>query len=196
MDEELYIRMLNGRPVDHPMLRSNLAEAFPDLDFNNLPNWLARFERVAQPRVGVYEIASGPTYVIDGDQVRDQWVIRAMTEDEILIKQNMVKQTFAYDQTDKVASWSFNESTCSYVPPTPYPDDGLVYNWSELARDWIQIPPPALPEIIVGQDGTQRKPYPLGAGTYRWDETTADWVFVNNDPLEAGTFVTPLPPEE
>jgi hypothetical protein len=195
MDEELYIRMLNGRPVDHPMLRSNLESAFPDVDFNNLPDWLARFERVAQPRIAVYEVATGPVYVIDGDQVRDQWVVRAMTDDEILIKQNIVKQTFAYDQPDKVASWSFQETTCSYTPPTPYPTDGLVYDWHELSQTWIPLPPPLLPEIIVGQDGTQRKPYPL-SGTHRWDETINDWVFVNNDPVEAGTFGTPPPSTE
>ena len=64
MDEELYIRMLNGRPVDHPMLRSNIESAFPDVDFDNLPNWLARFERIPKPTTeGPYEIVNGPVYV-------------------------------------------------------------------------------------------------------------------------------------
>ena len=196
MDEELYIRMLNGRPVDHPMVRSNIESAFPDVDFNNLPHWLARFERVEKPRAGVYEIVNGPIYVIDGDLVRDQWVIRPMTEDEILIKQNRVKQTAAYDQGNRVTSWIFDEATCSYVTPVPMPDDGFPYDWHEPSQTWVRIPPPVLPEIIEGQDGIQRNPYPRGGGAWQWDEATAEWIKVSDEPPAVGTFAVPLPPEE
>ena len=34
------------------------------------------------------------------------------------------------------ASWTLNETTCRWDPPTPYPDDGKVYRWNEETRSW------------------------------------------------------------
>jgi len=35
-------------------------------------------------------------------------------------------------------SWVLNEETCLWEPPIPYPDDGLVYSWSEDSLQWIK----------------------------------------------------------
>jgi hypothetical protein len=35
-------------------------------------------------------------------------------------------------------SWSLNESTCTWVPPIPYPDDGSKYNWNEDTQSWFK----------------------------------------------------------
>jgi len=35
-------------------------------------------------------------------------------------------------------SWILNEETCLWEPPTPYPNDGLAYNWDEETTQWIQ----------------------------------------------------------
>jgi hypothetical protein len=176
MDEELYIRMENGRPVDHPMLRSNIETAFPDVDFDNLPNWLCRFERIERPAVGVYEIANGPIYVQDGDLVRDQWIVRPMTEDEIIIKQNRVQRYFATDNGHLTTSWVFDSETCSFRAPVAMPTDGKNYTWHEPSRSWVEIPDPVLPAIIEGEDGSTRKPYPMDGGFYQWDATAFEWI--------------------
>ena len=34
------------------------------------------------------------------------------------------------------ASWTFNEDTCLWDPPTPYPDDGPEYLWNESTTSW------------------------------------------------------------
>ncbi len=35
------------------------------------------------------------------------------------------------------ASWTLNEQTCLWEPPTPYPDDGKNYGWSEPTTSWV-----------------------------------------------------------
>lgn len=38
-------------------------------------------------------------------------------------------------------SWSLNEDTCRWEPPTPYPsnDEGIVYYWNEESLSWVEI---------------------------------------------------------
>jgi len=37
------------------------------------------------------------------------------------------------------ASWLLNTNTCQWVPPTPYPSDGNLYNWDETTQSWVQV---------------------------------------------------------
>lgn len=34
------------------------------------------------------------------------------------------------------ASWTLNEETALWEPPTPYPTDGALYSWNEETRSW------------------------------------------------------------
>jgi len=34
-------------------------------------------------------------------------------------------------------SWLLEESTCSWIPPIDYPDDGLFYLWNESLLSWV-----------------------------------------------------------
>lgn len=34
------------------------------------------------------------------------------------------------------ASWTLDETTCRWVPPVAYPDDGGIYSWSESSLQW------------------------------------------------------------
>ena len=36
-------------------------------------------------------------------------------------------------------SWVFNEDTCSFDPPVPYPEDGKFYQWNEETTSWVEI---------------------------------------------------------
>ena len=38
-------------------------------------------------------------------------------------------------------SWLLNTNTCQWVPPTPYPSDGNLYNWDEATQSWIEVTP-------------------------------------------------------
>jgi len=39
-------------------------------------------------------------------------------------------------------SWTVNENTGLWDPPTPYPTDGKAYEWNELGRVWQEITTP------------------------------------------------------
>ena len=36
-------------------------------------------------------------------------------------------------------SWTLNESTCQWDPPTPHPDDGKFYIWNETEQRWDEV---------------------------------------------------------
>lgn len=42
-------------------------------------------------------------------------------------------------------SWTLNEETCLWVAPSPQPNDGKLYSWSEDALQWLEIIEGTLP---------------------------------------------------
>jgi len=49
------------------------------------------------------------------------------------------KQKDAFIPPKLFASWSLNEETCLWDPPTPYPTDGKVYDWDENTLSWVEF---------------------------------------------------------
>lgn len=133
---ELFIQIKDGKPLDHPISGENIEQAFPNVDLNNLPDWLARFIRVPPPSLGVYEVYEGVTYDRVNDSFTDTHHVRQMTDAEKLEKQNSVK---AYWENIGFSSWTFNNETCEFDPPVPYPTDGKHYRWNESSTSWIAI---------------------------------------------------------
>lgn len=43
------------------------------------------------------------------------------------------------NKTGVFNSWTLNETTWSWEPPVPYPDDGKVYKWDEVTLNWVEI---------------------------------------------------------
>lgn len=127
---ELFIRLKNGAPFEHPILGNNFRAAFPDVDVNNLPPHFARFERVPCPALGVYEVNDGLTYELIDGIVKDVWHIRPMTPEEKQQKIDFVKNSCPY------ASWTFDEERCAMVPPFPRPDGVKRYFWDEPTVSW------------------------------------------------------------
>lgn len=131
---ELYIKIFNGLPHEHPIVKDNFQQAFPNIDVNNLPSEFARFERVACPNnAGVYEINEVSYQWVDG-VVKDVWTVRAMTVEEKTAK---IEQAMA---TKPFPSWVFDEVTCSFNPPIPYPTGGKRYRWDEPSLSWVEVP--------------------------------------------------------
>ena len=110
---ELYIKVQNGQIIDHPMLAENVLQAFPEVDVNSLPNWLAKFEKSQRPIIGVYEILENISYEFDNGVVKDVYNIRPMTLEEKTAKQNAMKASFPnYEENGFV----FNEELCEIEP--------------------------------------------------------------------------------
>lgn len=133
---ELFIQIRNDQPFEHPILGDNFRQAFPHIDCNNLPPEFARFERIERPEIQVYEIYEGVTYEKDGDIYKDVHHVRAMTPEEKTAKQNHTIQNW---MQHGYASWIFDEHTCSFQPPAPYPEDGKVYRWDEAITNWVEV---------------------------------------------------------
>jgi hypothetical protein len=134
---ELFIRIKDGQPFEHPILGDNFRAAFPNIDTNNLPSDFARFERISMPRISLYEVYEGVTYEWVDGWVKDVHHVRQMTAEEKLAKQNLAKEQWA--QNSGPSSWVFNEETCSFNPPLPYPTDGLAYRWDEPTVSWVLV---------------------------------------------------------
>jgi len=132
----LYIRLENGQPVEHPLIEDNLIHLGIDLD--NLPEHYTRFERIPAPNPGVYEVYNGVTYEWVNGVVKDVHHIRAMTPQEKTEKQNRIKDYWA---RFGFASWTFNEELCLFDPPVPDPTtDTDTYMWDEATLSWVEIP--------------------------------------------------------
>jgi len=101
----LFIRLLNRKPLDHPILEDNMATAYPNIDLNNLPEDWAEFVRVPCPRLGPYEVAEC-YYEWDGDVVKDTWYMHQMGPEEKIQKQERVKKNYFSD--GGYSNWIFN----------------------------------------------------------------------------------------
>jgi len=133
---ELFIRIKDGQPFEHPILGDNFRQAFPNVDTNNLPAEFARFVRVAPPAIGVYQKNQTVSYQMVNGAYTDVFSVEQMTAEEIAAKQQATKDAWA---ENGFASWVFNESTCSFEAPTPRPTDGKFYQWDEPTTSWVEV---------------------------------------------------------
>jgi hypothetical protein len=133
---ELFIRIKDGQPFEHPIFGDNFRAAFPDVDTNNLPAEFARFVRVEAPEVGVYEKNQTVSYQLVDGVYTDVFSVEQMTDEEIAAKQQFVKDAWA---VRGFTSWVFNAATCAFEAPTPRPTDNKFYRWDEPTTSWIEV---------------------------------------------------------
>jgi hypothetical protein len=130
---KLYIQIKDGQPYEHPIVEDNFCIAYPDIDVNNLPSNYAVFERVEQSVTpGIFEKVQ-VNYEWVGNVVKDVWSVRPMTEQEKTDKIDRYKQNKPY------ASWTLDETTLTFLPPVPKPDDGKTYTWNESSLSWDEV---------------------------------------------------------
>lgn len=132
---ELYIRVKDGKPFEHPIMGFNFREAFPHIDVENLPDEFIKFEK-QDTSVGVYQIFTQMEYFIENGVCKNG-VLRDMTQIE---KQEKIQQLKdRWTGIGGFASWIFNETTADFDPPCPKPDDGKKYRWNEDIVNWIEV---------------------------------------------------------
>ncbi len=67
------------------------------------------------------------------------------------LRMNYAGRGFTYD-ADRDAfippkpydSWVLDETTCLWVAPIDYPEDGGEYTWDEETGDWVEVPDEAV----------------------------------------------------
>jgi hypothetical protein len=141
---DLYIKIIDGLPFEHPVLEENLLQMYPDIDLNNLPDNIAKFTRLPRPHPTIYQQVSGPVYALNNEGVyTDVYTIEEISNSEKVILQDMIKASWIEINGPK--SWLFNEETCRHEPPTPQPalipptssTTGTVYTWDENSLSWV-----------------------------------------------------------
>lgn len=154
----LYIQIENGAPVNHPATEDNLIQAF-----GSIPNNWAPFARVERPVPGVYQVldSTEPTYQQVNGAWSDVWTLRDMTDSERANKQQATQTAWAArPDAANFAAWTFDETTCTYVPPTARPTDGN-YRWRGTDNTWVLVPD-----------------YPTDGNNYTFDLATGAWLAV------------------
>jgi len=170
---ELFIRIQDGTTVGHPIMGDNFAQAFPEIDKNNLPPQFARFVRVERPALGVYDVmvADEPTYQqVDGVWT-DVWSVREMTAEEKAARQQAVRDAFnSREQAENWSAWALDEATCTMQPPIPRPeldqtkiDAGVMTFWCGADNNWKDTPAK-----------------PVDDNQYKFDFLAWQWVQVVN----------------
>jgi len=82
----------------------------------------------------------------------------------------------AFYSQQPYASWTLDESTCYWQPPTPRPEEGEWY-WSESVLAWTEHPDKPYPSWTYnGEYWIAPIPYPDEGGMYMWDEETLTWI--------------------
>ena len=151
---ELYIRIKDGQPFEHPIFGDNFRQVFPEIDVNNLPPEFAKFERVERPILGMYEVmvSETATYELIDGIWKDVWHKRDMTaEEKEATKQAIIQQVKTIwenrPQAENWSAWVFNEDTFKYDPPIPRPekdqaklDAKIMTVWCGAESNWKDTP--------------------------------------------------------
>jgi len=166
---ELFIRIKDGQPFEHPILGSNFRQVFPDVDVNNLPPEFARFERVERPEPTVYQVLDSEEVVyakVDGVWT-DVWALREMTSEEKTAKQQAVITAFNnHPQAENWSAWTFNEATCTMQPPIPRPEPDEAKLEQRIMTVWC------------GADANWKDTPVRPEGNYKFDFLAWQWVAV------------------
>ena len=158
----LYIEIENGVPKNHPAFEDNLIQAF-----GQIPEHWELFVRVERPS-GVYQIVTSeqPVYEkVDGVWT-DVWSVRDMTAEEKTAKQQELITAFnSHEYASNWSTWTFDEATCTMVPPVPRPDpiEGKIIRWCGADNNWKEVPA-----------------HPVDDNQYKFDLLAWQWVQVVN----------------
>lgn len=132
----LYIEIKNGATKNHPAFEDNLIQAF-----GFVPNHWEAFTRVQRPVPTIYQTfdSQEPVYAqVDGVWT-DVWSLRDMNAEEVVAKQQTSKAAWAaLPNRNNFTTWTFNEATCKYEPPTPEPEGGL-HRWDGATNSWVLV---------------------------------------------------------
>jgi hypothetical protein len=149
---ELFIQIRDGQPYEHPIMGDNFREAFPDIDVNNLPPEFARFERIPQPNISIFEVNEGVTYEFIDGVVHDVWHIRPMTPEERAPVEEMQRNNISKTIEDlKIKIKDGLATATSDEIRQAWQDYSVILDaWTvtDLANPAMPIPP------IIRPDGT------------------------------------------
>ena len=88
----------------------------------------------------------------------------------------------AFYAAQPYASWTLDESTCYWQPPTPRPE-GMEWYWNEDTTEWVEHRGKPYKSWIYDEDLKQwvaPVEKPNDGSNYNWNEETSAWDFVES----------------
>lgn len=150
-----------------------MAKYFCKLDENNVVVSATKLEDNIAP-----DEISGKNYLNSIYKTNDNW---KLVERGITVG-------FFYDSTNNkfipnqpFPSWTLNQTTFTWEPPIPFPQNGNPHNWDENSRSWISVQP--YPSWIFNNTTSiWEAPIakPQDENNYVWDENSRSWKLVSN----------------
>lgn len=174
----LYIKVVDGNIIDHPILLENLLLVFPDINPENIPSPYVKFERIPQPHLSPFEKNLQHSYQIVDGIVKDVWTYELMTLEE------KAQVTASTQVTD---SWIFNRATGTILPPKPFPglqlfamnNEGIdaIALWQEDLQSWkiVNKDNSSITYPVVEVDISQEE---LANKLPKWNVTTNTLSFI------------------
>ena len=126
----LCIEIYEGKPINHPIQKSNLEMVFPGIDFENLPENYCKFVRIERPFPKWDEVIGEPEYKIIDGICYDVWTINKISDEE---RQKKLDELVA---SNPYPSWTIDYENYNIIPPTPMPTEGS-WTWDESTLSWI-----------------------------------------------------------
>lgn len=142
----------NNDYIGHPVSENNIRRIYPNHDLDaGPPSGYMEFVWVDRPDIGPYKVFddsvgaetslafphNGLTYEIVDGKYKHVWHTVDLSTEEIAAKKQAAHDFWA--ATHNYASWTFDEATCLYVPPIPYPDDTYgPPDWDEDTQSWVR----------------------------------------------------------
>jgi len=140
-----------------------IAQTFDDSEAVVIP-LLSRTWRKEDDSIG---------YLTPPSYYKKVWTYSGMTDEEKTAKQNAIKSTWSVGLGTVLTSWTFDESSCQYIPPLPFPlpaPVGIITNTAIYNSNGASI-------------GVGTEPFRLfSKNNYRWDEAayqadnTKGWI--------------------
>lgn len=137
---KIYIKIVDGSPVSHPVLESNLKANYLDHDFSTgVPDGYVEFTRVKRPETTPYQkfLDNARQYALVDGKWQDVWTITNLTDSEKTALIDAKKAQWISEGGPSIhPSFVWSEEFCCYRPPSEQPNDGKNYRWDEPSTSW------------------------------------------------------------
>lgn len=158
------IRIVDGKPFEHPIIVDNFIQAFPDIDINApLPDGFAWFERKYRPEIQPHEVLvdEHSHYEFDGDVWTDVWRVRDKTEDEIRAEVKAAYDAIRFrasidiatltDDPEGVAAWTeFSALIDELEITSPLKVKAPMIPYKNENGQWMSVTKPGSAPNVIG----------------------------------------------
>lgn len=135
MPENLFIQVVDGKPVNHPATEENLRMFIDNFDPENPPATFEKFVRRQPEEAPKWKVVDRLPYAKVNGVWTDVFGIRDMMPQEKQEYVAALRRGFQFADT-----WSWDDDKGEWVPPVPYPTDGKFYLWANRQMRWILAP--------------------------------------------------------